>query len=180
MEFKSPVYDVKAIPIEKIEANDYNPNYVAKREMALLYQSIKSDGYTMPIVCFYDDDNDKYIIVDIMMPETYVLAAESLLKTKAQEYLDKNSRERFQYAVVSDPFYFEAQNVNIPLGSTVHFIDSDFALDDDLRVIGKKTTVQDRYSVELELSEETQVSSIVKSYYEQQKTQNTKTYISIF
>lgn len=116
---------------------------------------------------------DKYIIVDIMMPETYVLAAESLLKTKAQEYLDKNSRERFQYAVVSDPFYFEAQNVNIPLGSTVHFIDSDFALDDDLRVIGKKTNVQDRYSVELELSEETQVSSIVKSYYEQQKTQNT-------
>ena len=116
---------------------------------------------------------DKYIIVDIMMPETYVLAAESLLKTKAQEYLDKNSRERFQYAVVSDPFYFEAQNVNIPLGSTVHFIDSDFALDDDLRVIGKRTNVQDRYSVELELSEETQVSSIVKSYYEQQKRQNT-------
>ena len=116
---------------------------------------------------------DKYIIVDIMMPEAYVLAAETLLKTKAQEYLDKNSRERFQYAVVSDPFYFEAQNVNIPLGSTVHFIDSDFGLDDDLRVIGKKTNVQDRYSVELELSEETQVSSIVKSYYEQQKTQNT-------
>lgn len=116
---------------------------------------------------------DKYIIVDIMMPEAYVLAAETLLKTKAQEYLDKNSKERFQYNVVSDPFYFEAQNVNIPLGSTVHFIDSDFGLDDDIRVIGKKTNVQDQYSVELELSEETQVSSIVKSYYEQQKTQNT-------
>ena len=116
---------------------------------------------------------DKYIIVDIMMPETYVLAAEILLKAKAQEYLDKNSRERFQYTVVSDPFYFKAQNVNIPLGSTVHFIDSDFGLDDDIRVIGKKTNVQDQYSVELELSEETQVSSIVKSYYEQQKTQNT-------
>ena len=72
---------------------------------------------------------DKYIIVDIMMPETYVLAAETLLKTKAQEYLDKNSRERFQYAVVSDPFYFEAQNVNIALGSTVHFTDAEFGLD---------------------------------------------------
>jgi ParB-like chromosome segregation protein Spo0J len=63
-QFKSPVYSVIAVPIEKIEANDYNPNHVAKREMELLYQSIKCDGYTMPIVCFYDADRDKYVIVD--------------------------------------------------------------------------------------------------------------------
>lgn len=62
--FKSPVYAVRPVPLEKIQANDYNPNHVAKREMELLYQSIKQDGYTMPIVCFYDDENDKYIIVD--------------------------------------------------------------------------------------------------------------------
>lgn len=62
--FKSPVYSVKAVPLEKIEANDYNPNHVAKREMDLLYKSIKEDGYTMPIVCFYDKDRDKYTIVD--------------------------------------------------------------------------------------------------------------------
>lgn len=63
-QFKSPVYNVIPVPLEKIEANNYNPNHVAKREMDLLYQSIKSDGYTMPIVCFYDEENDKYIIVD--------------------------------------------------------------------------------------------------------------------
>ena len=62
--FKSPVYNVIAVPLEKVEANDYNPNHVAKREMQLLYQSIKCDGYTMPIVCFYDNENDKYILVD--------------------------------------------------------------------------------------------------------------------
>lgn len=63
-EFKSPVYNVIPVTLDKIEANDYNPNHVAKREMDLLYQSIKCDGYTMPIVCFYDNKNDKYIIVD--------------------------------------------------------------------------------------------------------------------
>lgn len=62
--FISPVYKIIGVPIEKIEANDYNPNHVAKREMDLLYQSIKADGYTMPVVCFYDADRDKYIIVD--------------------------------------------------------------------------------------------------------------------
>lgn len=64
MKFKSPVYNVIAVPIEKVEANDYNPNHVAKREMDLLYQSIKADGYTMPIVCFHDGDRDRYVIVD--------------------------------------------------------------------------------------------------------------------
>ena len=60
----SPVYNIKAIPIEKIQANTYNPNHVAPPEMDLLYQSIKEDGYTMPIVCYYLEDEDKYEIVD--------------------------------------------------------------------------------------------------------------------
>lgn len=64
MAFKSPVYNIKAIPIEKIVANTYNPNAVAPPEMRLLYDSIKEDGYTMPIVCYYDKANDNYVIVD--------------------------------------------------------------------------------------------------------------------
>lgn len=64
MEVKSPVYNIVAVPIEKIVANTYNPNVVAPPEMKLLYESIKADGYTMPIVCYYDNDNDTYIIVD--------------------------------------------------------------------------------------------------------------------
>ena len=62
--FSSPVYGVKAVPIEKIKANSYNPNHVATPEMNLLYQSIKEDGYTMPIVCYRIDDTDTYEIVD--------------------------------------------------------------------------------------------------------------------
>ena len=62
--FVSPVYNVKSIPVEKIQANAYNPNSVAPPEMKLLYQSIKEDGYTMPIVCYYLEDQDKYEIVD--------------------------------------------------------------------------------------------------------------------
>ncbi|HEM9563140.1 TPA: ParB-like nuclease domain-containing protein [Streptococcus agalactiae] len=62
--FYSPVYNVKPVPIEKIQANSYNPNSVASPEMKSLYQSIKQDGYTMPIVCYYLKDIDKYEIVD--------------------------------------------------------------------------------------------------------------------
>ena len=62
--FKSPVYNVKAIPLEKIRANEYNPNSVAPPEMKLLYDSIKEDGYTMPVVVYYHTKDDMYEIVD--------------------------------------------------------------------------------------------------------------------
>lgn len=61
---KSPVYNVVAVPLEKIQANAYNPNQVAPPEMKLLELSIWEDGYTMPIVCYYDADKDVYEIVD--------------------------------------------------------------------------------------------------------------------
>lgn len=64
MKSKSPVYNIIGVPIEKIEPNNYNPNKIAPPEMKLLYDSIKADGYTMPIVCYYDKARDKYIIVD--------------------------------------------------------------------------------------------------------------------
>ena len=64
MKYKSPVYNVISVPIEKVQPNVYNPNTVAPPEMKLLYESIKADGYTMPIVCYYSRENDIYIIVD--------------------------------------------------------------------------------------------------------------------
>ena len=61
---KSPVYNVQAIPLDKIRANSYNPNSVAAPEMKLLETSIWEDGYTMPVVCYYIQEEDIYEIVD--------------------------------------------------------------------------------------------------------------------
>ena len=44
------VANVHFIPIERVQANDYNPNAVARNEMRLLYLSIFHDSYTMPVV----------------------------------------------------------------------------------------------------------------------------------
>jgi quercetin dioxygenase-like cupin family protein len=63
-DWQSPVYDVKRVPLEKVTANDYNPNSVAPPEMALLETSIWEDGYTQPVVVVYDHENDKYVVVD--------------------------------------------------------------------------------------------------------------------
>lgn len=63
-QYISPVYNVRRVPLEKLRSNAYNPNHVAPPEMKLLYKSIKEDGYTMPIVCYYLSDEDVYEIVD--------------------------------------------------------------------------------------------------------------------
>lgn len=62
--WKSPVYNVKAVPLDQVIANDYNPNAVAPPEMALLEISIWEDGYTQPVVTYYDTQRDLYIVVD--------------------------------------------------------------------------------------------------------------------
>ena len=63
-EIEFPVLNVRMVDINKVEANDYNPNKVAPPEMELLRHSIEEDGYTQPIVTYYDKKNDKYIVVD--------------------------------------------------------------------------------------------------------------------
>lgn len=46
----SPLKDVRFIPPEELRANDYNPNQVNEENLKLLEQSIRSNGWTMPIV----------------------------------------------------------------------------------------------------------------------------------
>ncbi|MDD5526965.1 MAG: ParB N-terminal domain-containing protein, partial [Candidatus Omnitrophica bacterium] len=61
---KFPCMSPKLVPMEKVQANEYNPNKVASVEYQLLKQSIEADGVTMPIVTFHDVENDRYIVVD--------------------------------------------------------------------------------------------------------------------
>lgn len=62
--YQSPAYRVIAVPFEKVVPNTYNPNAVAPPELQLLYESIREDGYTMPIVCYHDKEQDVFVIVD--------------------------------------------------------------------------------------------------------------------
>ncbi len=63
-EYTSPVYKVRAVPVEKVVANSYNPNVVAPPEMKLLEVSIWEDGFTSPCVCYYVPEEDIYELVD--------------------------------------------------------------------------------------------------------------------
>jgi ParB-like chromosome segregation protein Spo0J len=59
-----PCMDIKLIDVKLLQANNYNPNNVPKDKMGLLKQSIIDNGFCFPIVTIYDDEIEKYIIID--------------------------------------------------------------------------------------------------------------------
>ena len=59
---EEPVDCVVWMPLERVVANDYNPNNVAPPEMELLAHSIREDGYTQPVVSWLR--GDAYEVVD--------------------------------------------------------------------------------------------------------------------
>jgi ParB-like chromosome segregation protein Spo0J len=63
LELEHPVLNIQLVPVDDVEANDYNPNKVAPPEMKLLKLSIKKDGLTMPVVAA-NKNNSKYVVVD--------------------------------------------------------------------------------------------------------------------
>lgn len=64
MKIKYPVLDTKMVSYEDLQANNYNPNSVSEDKMKLLKQSIIDNGFLFPIITIYDNDLEKYVIVD--------------------------------------------------------------------------------------------------------------------
>lgn len=56
--WQHPVGAVRWVHIDRVHANDYNPNAVAHHEMRLLHVSIAEDGYTQPVVVVENTDTD--------------------------------------------------------------------------------------------------------------------------
>lgn len=63
-EVKLPCLHVRVVPISEVQANNYNPNAVSSQNMALLEESIMSNGFCFPVVTVWDPDCQKYVIVD--------------------------------------------------------------------------------------------------------------------
>ncbi len=59
-----PCLDVKIVPIEQVQANNYNPNHVPENNMILLEESIMANGFCYPVVTIWDPDLEKYVIID--------------------------------------------------------------------------------------------------------------------
>ena len=58
----APVDCVQWVAVDRVRANNYNPNRVAAKEMSLLRLSVLEDGFTQPVVTV--SDGDAFVVVD--------------------------------------------------------------------------------------------------------------------
>lgn len=61
---KFPVLNAVLVHKDMIQPNDYNPNHVAKDKMELLRTSIMENGFAFGIVAIFDDEIEKFVIID--------------------------------------------------------------------------------------------------------------------
>jgi hypothetical protein len=96
---------------------------------------------------------DSYVLTDIAMPASYVQAAEQLLQSKAQEYLDLNSSPAYQYSITCDPAYFRRRNIKMDIGNIVWLQDTELDIDKYIRVVSVTKSLLDEFEYTLELGE---------------------------
>jgi|WetSurMetagenome_2_1015567.scaffolds.fasta_scaffold00003_151 hypothetical protein len=91
-------------------------------------------------VAFQFGVGDKYVITDIIMPQTYISSGEAELEDAAEEYLAQNCQPRVKYSGPVDELYLnslypEETVVNVfNIGDNIPVEDDDFGIDKNIRV----------------------------------------------
>jgi len=128
-----------------------------KDERSMVFPSPTESAFQMQV-------GDEYVILDIMLPSSYVDAAEDLLLAKATEYLDANKNPLVQYELTISEDFLEkkADDFNVfKLSDSVRIIDNDMLIDDYIKIIGFTRSVLRPYKYKLSISDLPDTSSIL-------------------
>lgn len=96
---------------------------------------------------------DKYVMVDINMPLTYIEAAEQELKTKAQALLDQISEPQLAYSITIDPVYLRKRNRTINTGDLVWIYDDELELQKKIRVVSTVRNIVNEFQYQVDVSD---------------------------
>ncbi len=101
----------------------------------LRYEATKTaNGDLVPSGAIIADIGDKYVLIGIRMPQSYVDAALLELTSKRLEYLNSNKVPRVVYEAPLDPLDLKRNNVVINEGDILPFKDTKIGLDDNMRI----------------------------------------------
>ncbi|WP_138481498.1 hypothetical protein [Dyadobacter bucti] len=162
----------------------FNTGNLAGYEFELAEGGYNHETFTFTIIGFKDekgmpfpnttdpayqiDFNDKYVLVDIIMPEIYVTKAEAALRTKAQLFLDANKAPLVQYSLDIDPKFLKGKTSPgvIPnffdLGDYIQIKDKDLNIDKASRVTRFTRNILEPFKYVIEIADSYQVSTITR------------------
>ncbi len=101
---------------------------------------------------------DEYVLLDIVMPQSYVDAAEAELQSKATELLSQGKSPKAKYACAIDPIYAKQNELTLKPGDYIPLQDDELGIDRDFRVLSIKRDIIEPYKWSIELGDEVTVS----------------------
>ncbi|WP_143960225.1 phage tail protein [Litoribacter populi] len=94
----------------------------------------EDDGYVLPNETRTALLNDRYKLVDIRMPESYIEDAEQRVQDATQELLNQNSVPQVTYGLSIDPLLVKLINISLKVGDRVRVLDARLGLDAVIRI----------------------------------------------
>ncbi len=148
----------------EFEVSNYNN---ATKEFTIIAFT-DEQGYDMPNDTLKPAIGDKYVLLDIEMPQTYIDTAETALQAKAQAYLDDNCIPRVTYLLVPDWRYFKANSISLSLGDSITIEDTDLSINSLVRIVELTRILINAYKYTLKLSDHLEPQLIQRLYSDQE------------
>lgn len=137
-------------------------NYNHTTKTFIIRPFTDESGYTFPSVmtsAFQPAVGDKYVILDIYLPQSYIDAAEAELQAAGQEYLDKYSQPNVMYGLTVDPLFLkdvvgaEVEANIVWVGDYIPVKDTDLDVDKSIRVKGFTRDLLKDYAYSLTIAD---------------------------
>jgi hypothetical protein len=120
------------------------------------------DGTILPNDLFCAAAGDRYVLIDLIMPDAYVAAAEIELAAKALEYLAEYSKQRDSFKSECDTMHFKRNNIAFSAGQVVRIQSVMLGVDREIRVIGYAQNLNEPFKYDAEFGEKPIAGKIEK------------------
>ena len=118
----------------------------------VIIENSKDEDLVLPTDLIKPAVGDKYVLLDVVMPDAYVLAAEAELLAKAQEYLSANDTAKVEYRVTFSALYAKQNLPVIQCSDQVRVYDPDLGVDEYIRIVKLQKGIRDGHNIQIDLS----------------------------
>ena len=137
-------------------------SYIHSSKTITVIANTDDKNNSIPNSTFYPAIGDKYVLLDIVMPDAYRTAAETELQTKATDYINKNSSPKAAYRGTFSSIYAKVNAPDLRCGDMVTIVDTDFVVNQSIRVTKLTKGIADFYNIQFELSDTVSKSTLTR------------------
>jgi len=128
-------------------------SYVHATKTFTINPATYENSIELPSADFHAAPGDKYVLIDIIMPQADIDRAEAELLAEATAYLPVCSNLTDNYTGDCDPLHFRRNNISIVIGQIVRIISAQLGINKEIRVIGINQNLNNPFIYKLDFGD---------------------------